>query len=179
MYKLTSQKLLNFELHVVITDKSGIEYVFPYKNFQISAESENYKLKLSGYYGLMSDPFQVGTDWQFVTKDHNENHTACRPSYGWWYQPFVASGSSSYYNRQRTQYCNGKPILTNNAPYWSADFSGKIQKVQMRMRPVEWDVSGCPQFFILSISWEFVTSLLVHTLYKSCYIMYINFNSTE
>eukprot|EP00795_Rhopilema_esculentum_P013615 gene13615-biopygen3606 len=62
-----------------------------YRSFQISDESDRYRIRVSGYSGTAGDAFNIenarkNNKMQFFTKDRDNNHN-CAQQYksGWWY----------------------------------------------------------------------------------------------
>ncbi|XP_035826638.1 techylectin-5B [Aplysia californica] len=88
IHQLTKKE--RYELRVDFTYK-GTNYYAIYKNFLLLGESENYKIKISGYSGNAGDQMIYDNGQAFTTKDRdndpNNSGNCARIRHGaWWYK---------------------------------------------------------------------------------------------
>ncbi|ELU18839.1 hypothetical protein CAPTEDRAFT_133049, partial [Capitella teleta] len=140
MHQITNQMFRTFELQIVITDASGVPYIFPYKSVKIGSETENYALNLGEYTGIISSPY-AKTSLPFITRDKNPQVNSCTSHAGnanleyysgWWIPKYTNSRYNPYSSN-----CQKRANL--NAPniFWNTNFgpSRKIAKVVVRIKP--------------------------------------------
>ena len=94
----------------------------------IGPESDEYKLRVSGYSGNAGDPLEYHNGKTFITKDR-DNERKCSTKYkgGWWYDACYRANLNGLYN------------VTNEAGviwrYWKR-YNYSLRFVEMKFREI-------------------------------------------
>jgi len=117
-----------WELRIDYKTTSGTNGCLSYSNFRVGSAGEQYKLTISGFSGVTSDPFstQPLNGMKFTTKDRDndqwDSNCAINVAGGWWYKHC----SHIYPNHQHK---NKHGIYLND---WIA-----FSSVEMKIKPVQ------------------------------------------
>ncbi|MBM26057.1 MAG: hypothetical protein CL760_10315 [Chloroflexi bacterium] len=122
------------ELYVELIHGNGEKRYARYTNFALDSEVTNYTLRISGYSGNANDSLTGHNNYQFSTKDRDndsnkKDNCAVRFKGAWWYSACHSSNLNGYYyNGNHTSYADGM-----NWYHWTGHYYS-LPKTKMMIR---------------------------------------------
>ncbi|XP_028411182.1 microfibril-associated glycoprotein 4-like [Dendronephthya gigantea] len=136
IHKMTN--ILENELRIDMEDTSGNTRYAHYDSFNVSSESEKYKLNVGGYHGTAGDSLSYHNNMDFSTKDSDNDiakiNVNCAVTFkgAWWYRGCHYSNLNGLYHYgNHTSYADGINWLHWKDHYYS------LKSTSMKIRPRE------------------------------------------